>query len=187
MHQITDKISQQLESLRQSWHRASPQQQLTFAVLFFLAAILPLSLMVIQQSTELRRQAQEVPISVPQGTPTNTPPISVCASPPTCGPDEVLVISGSPEFLCQTYFCQPQGSTPTLIPINSPTPTIMYCDTSIGSKPADFNNDGRVDLWDYSMLIREFLKVLPVYLADANCDHKVDLTDYSLLVRDFLK
>ncbi len=52
---------------------------------------------------------------------------------------------------------------------------------------ADLNNDGAVDISDYSLLVSEFMQTResrwPRYLlADLNCDGIVDLSDYSLLI-----
>lgn len=53
---------------------------------------------------------------------------------------------------------------------------------------ADINNDGFVDLSDYSIFVGNFLKnPIPNIRADFNNDGIVDLRDYSVLVDNFLK
>ncbi|MEO8582051.1 MAG: cellulase family glycosylhydrolase [Patescibacteria group bacterium] len=60
--------------------------------------------------------------------------------------------------------------------------------TPVTSCNEDINSDHVVDLTDYSLLITDFLKSVPINpRADINRDGLVDLTDYSLLVRKFLK
>lgn len=110
---------------------------------------------------------------IPTETPilaTNTP---VCATPPVCGINEILVQANG---ACPYYSCQPQG--PTATPVTG---------CIVQTKPADFNNDGIVNLTDYSLLTREFLKTDITFTSDANCDGKVNLGDYLILVQGFLK
>lgn len=67
---------------------------------------------------------------------------------------------------------------------NSPTPT----PTPTACQMADINQDGIVDLTDYSLLASNFLSTSPtVPRADINTDGIVDLTDYSLLASQFLQ
>lgn len=74
----------------------------------------------------------------------------------------------------------------------SPTPTITPTSTNWCSS-ADINSDGLVDLLDYSILVRDFLKTVggtsPVLnpRSDINGDGIVDLSDYSILVKNFLR
>lgn len=71
--------------------------------------------------------------------------------------------------------------TPSPIPSSQPTPIPTAC------QQADINQDGIVDLTDYSLLATNFLSTTPsVPRADINSDGIVDLTDYSLLARQFL-
>lgn len=69
------------------------------------------------------------------------------------------------------------GSNVTAVPTATPT----TCNE-------DINQDHIVDLSDYSILVRDFLKSTPTN-PRSNIDRlgEVDLTDYSLLVRKFLK
>jgi hypothetical protein len=50
---------------------------------------------------------------------------------------------------------------------------------------ADTNNDGVVDISDYSVLVSEFMQNQPMPFADLDCDGQVDISDYSLLVQNF--
>lgn len=53
---------------------------------------------------------------------------------------------------------------------------------------ADLNQDGVVDLVDYTILTNNFFKTDPSPArADINSDGVVDLTDYSMLINNFLK
>lgn len=83
----------------------------------------------------------------------------------------------------------PAQSTPTKTPTPSPTLTTAPSATVTTTQClADFNNDLRVDLLDYSILVANFLKsVISNPKTDINKDGFVDLTDYSLFVSRFLK
>lgn len=66
---------------------------------------------------------------------------------------------------------------------SQPTPIV-----NPGPCEADINQDGTVDLLDYSVIVNNFFKTNPnPASADVNRDGVVDLTDYSLLVKSFLK
>ncbi len=63
-----------------------------------------------------------------------------------------------------------------------------YGGINIASCAPDINQDGRVDLFDYSSLLIDFLKLqLRNPRSDINKDGIVDLKDYSILVNSFLK
>lgn len=66
-------------------------------------------------------------------------------------------------------------------PSSTPTPAPTACQMT------DINQDGIVDLTDYSLLATNFLSTSPsVPRTDINSDGIVDLTDYSLLAIQFL-
>lgn len=74
-----------------------------------------------------------------------------------------------------------QNATPS--PSTSPTAV-----TNTPCQQADINQDGIVDLTDYSLLATNFLSTTPsIPRADINTDGIVDLTDYSLLATQFLQ
>lgn len=81
--------------------------------------------------------------------------------------------------------------TPTPTSSTNPSPTPTPTPTSSTQTPcqqADINQDGIVDLTDYSLLATNFLSTNPsVPRADINSDGIVDLTDYSLLAVQFLQ
>lgn len=59
---------------------------------------------------------------------------------------------------------------------------------TLGCLRADINRDGIVDLEDYNLLVKDFLKTGQDFqLADANYDGVIDLEDYSLLVNEFFQ
>jgi len=62
---------------------------------------------------------------------------------------------------------------PEASPAVSPSPTVLV---------ADLNNDGRVNLIDYSIMVNDLFKTGPNLPADINKDGKVNLIDYSILV-----
>ncbi len=49
--------------------------------------------------------------------------------------------------------------------------------------PGDFNNDGKINLIDYTILTNEFLQTGTLLKADMNNDQKVDLADYTLFIQ----
>lgn len=53
------------------------------------------------------------------------------------------------------------------------------------SNNPDVNNDGKVDLRDYSILSGEFLSRRAIFTADINCDSTVDMRDYSIMASHF--
>ncbi|MFC1626686.1 right-handed parallel beta-helix repeat-containing protein [Patescibacteria group bacterium] len=72
--------------------------------------------------------------------------------------------------------------TPTVPSTITPTPTQSACNA------ADINQNGIVDISDYSLLIIDLLKTSPSNpRADINKDGIVDISDYSLLIQQFLK
>jgi len=54
---------------------------------------------------------------------------------------------------------------------------------------SDLNNDGKVDIFDYNILVSDFGKtgVAGFVKSDINRDGKVDIFDYNILLRDFGK
>lgn len=74
------------------------------------------------------------------------------------------------------------GISPQITPPPSPTPS-----QSPQFNQADINQDGIVDLTDYSILALQFLQTGLNLSADLNQDGIVDLTDYSILALNFLK
>lgn len=81
-------------------------------------------------------------------------------------------------------FMQSVGSPlPTQIPMPSllsmqPLPTLV---------PGDINDNGRVDIFDYNILIANFNKSGVGIAGDINNNNKVDIFDYNILVSDFGK
>lgn len=72
--------------------------------------------------------------------------------------------------------------------VNSHFPTNIWAVSTSSStgQRTDFNNDGAVDISDYTQLhIEFFVPNLTDYKADATCDNAVDLSDYSLLHYEF--
>lgn len=60
---------------------------------------------------------------------------------------------------------------------------------SITSIPGDINDDGKVDIFDYNILLSDFGKTGAVGFspADLNPDGKIDIFDYNILVGNFGK
>lgn len=71
----------------------------------------------------------------------------------------------------------------------SPSPTVKPSPSSTTAptcNQSDINQDGIVDLTDYSLLARDFFKTSPtVARTDINRDGIVDISDYSLLAKSF--
>jgi hypothetical protein len=51
--------------------------------------------------------------------------------------------------------------------------------------PGDLDQDGDVDIWDYSIVVRDFGQSGPGLQGDANGDGRVDETDYNIVVSNF--
>ncbi len=95
--------------------------------------------------------------NVPVPTPVATPPIVEPTPEPT-----------------------PEIPDPTPEPTPEPPPTPVACPLD-----ADLSNDDRVDIDDYSLLVRDFFKEGEDLPADINCDGLVDIEDYGLLIGKF--
>lgn len=80
-------------------------------------------------------------------------------------------------------------STPTPTHASSPSPTQTPTPTSIPVKPGDVNGDGKVDIFDYNILIGDLGKTgSPGFSrADINRDGKVDIFDYNVVIGNFGK
>lgn len=76
----------------------------------------------------------------------------------------------------------PNTSTPTPTPKHTPTPTPT-------TKPGDLNGDGKVDIFDYNLLVANFGKTgSPGFIpADIDKNGKVNIFDYNILVGNFGK
>lgn len=57
-----------------------------------------------------------------------------------------------------------------------------FSTTSKSGIAADLNDDGAVDISDYSLLVSEFMQSNNFLVSDLNCDGLVDISDYSLLI-----
>jgi hypothetical protein len=70
-------------------------------------------------------------------------------------------------------------------PLLGGSPKIITCSTD----PADLNGDGKVDIYDYNILVADFGKTgTPGWIpADIIKDGKVDIYDYNMLVGNFGK
>ncbi|HZU04988.1 MAG TPA: S8 family serine peptidase [Chloroflexota bacterium] len=53
------------------------------------------------------------------------------------------------------------------------------------SLPCDINRDGRVDIFDFNLLVQNFGKQEPGNPADCNGDGRVDIFDFNILVQNF--
>jgi glucose/arabinose dehydrogenase len=101
------------------------------------------------------------------------------------GPDESLYYTSIADGkIYKISYASAATSTPSNTPTNTlkPTPVIpVVCD-------ADFNNDGKVDLIDYTILVYNFQKQpIPSPATDLNKDGVVNLFDYTYLVQFFTK
>lgn len=107
-------------------------------------------------------------------SPLNTSGQPICpTTPPSCNNGMQFAVTPG---VCSVYYCSAVTPLPTV------TPSCTH-----NGKQADFNDDSKVNLTDYSILVSEFLKTGIVFTADANCDGKVNLSDYLILVKEFLK
>lgn len=72
------------------------------------------------------------------------------------------------------------GSTPTPTPSATPSPTVSPTQT-----PGDTNNDRRVDVVDYVMVVQHLGQAGSLSNGDVTGDGKVNLFDYSLVISNF--
>lgn len=97
---------------------------------------------------------------------------------PSCPPGQKVC----PMYACQLVpgscpqDCQNDWATPRPTPKPTPQPAFSK---------ADLNQDGRVDLLDFSIMSSEFFKVHDKMRADLNGDGRVDLLDFSILNQQF--
>ena len=91
----------------------------------------------------------------------------------------------SAQYPAGSYF--PPGYNYT-INLEYPNPnvgwTTRFSTTSQSGLMADLNDDGAVDISDYSLLVSEFMQSNNFLVSDLNCDGLVDISDYSLLIRN---
>lgn len=77
----------------------------------------------------------------------------------------------------------PIPTTPILTPVASPLPTIYP--SGICPYLTDIaNNDGLVDIYDYTIFVQNFDKSGNDIPGDINCSGKVDVYDYTYLLKD---
>lgn len=105
-----------------------------------------------------------------------TPPPS-CIPLPECAYNPPIV-NGRP-VLCSI---PPPPNGKQYCPRPTVTPTVT-------SKPGDFNGDGKVNIFDYNVVLANFGKSGPVGFspADLNADGKVNLFDYNMILNYFGK
>lgn len=63
----------------------------------------------------------------------------------------------------------------------------VHMDIVVSAKPGDANGDGKVDIFDYNLVVSNFGKVGSNILGDVNSDGKVDIFDYNLVITNFGK
>ena len=89
------------------------------------------------------------------------------------------------DFLIRWYAQEVAGlllkpALPTATSTPTPTPTPV-------GKLGDVNHDGKVDIFDYNILVANFGKTGSAVTGDINHDGKVDIFDYNILVANFGK
>jgi pectate lyase len=73
--------------------------------------------------------------------------------------------------------------TPIPTPIPTPVPTPEPTPAPTCPLDADLSNDNRVDIDDYTLLVRDFFTEGESIPSDINCDKIVDIDDYVVLIR----
>jgi hypothetical protein len=71
-------------------------------------------------------------------------------------------------------------ASPTASPAASPTST-PGCTLNAG----DATGDGKVNLFDYTVFLSEFMKTKTTYKADFNCDTRVNTLDYTIFLNNY--
>lgn len=69
--------------------------------------------------------------------------------------------------------------------LNNSAFSTRFASISTSTWQSDLDNNQLINLLDYSILSREFLRVKPKYDADLNGDQRVDLRDYSIFIREY--
>ena len=100
----------------------------------------------------------------------------LCGDGKTCNDGKCVVISPTPT----------NTPVPTTKPTNTPTPTNT---PALTFYPGDLDRSGKVNIYDYNLLIADFGKSgFPGFsIADIDKSGKVDIYDYNLLIADFGK
>ncbi len=87
-----------------------------------------------------------------------------------------------------TSFTIPACSTPTPVPTKTASPTPLPTNTPIpAGKVGDIDGNGKVDIFDYNILVTNFGKSGSGIQGDIDGNGKVDIFDYNLLVGNFGK
>lgn len=136
-----------------------------------------------------------LPSPTPVPTPTNTPqPTAIPTPVPTATPTPAAtpISTATP-----TPIPTPTGTpapTATLAPTSTPQPTSIPTSSpstsstnnpSAGPLIGDLNNDGKVDISDYNILVSNFGNSGANLTGDLNNDGKVDIYDYNLLLQNY--
>lgn len=114
---------------------------------------------------------------------TDCGPGMICYQPPmpTCPPGATCPQLMPARLSCRNAACK---TSPNCL-CGSPTPTIAP--TPQLHLAGDINNDNKVDIFDFNLLIGQFGKSGAGLSADINGDGKVDIFDFNLLVSNFGK
>jgi hypothetical protein len=89
---------------------------------------------------------------------------------------QVKVTDGGPVSTCNVTITGPTTTTPT--PTKTPTPS---------PKPGDIDGNGKVDIFDYNILLTDFGKSGSNLSSDLDKNGKVDIFDYNILLSNFGK
>lgn len=141
----------------------------------------------LEQIPDTERAALTAPIVISQGDQPITGG-SITVSIPSFGTWDAYVITvkrvaGAPPLSPTPTPSPTPKPSPTPTPIKTPTPTL------IAVKPGDLNGDGKVDIFDYNIVVADFGKTgAPGFSpADINRDGKVNIFDYNILIGNFGK
>jgi hypothetical protein len=92
------------------------------------------------------------------------------------------------------YFTFTKSGAPLPTPLPTPTPTSVPTPTPAGSvtptpgsKPGDIDGNGKVDIFDYNILLGNFGKTGAGIQGDIDKNGKVDIFDYNILLSNFGK
>lgn len=123
--------------------------------------------------------------------------------PPTAAPDFCL---NAPNGICPPGTTAPQPSiapspstnpspvpspsaavSPTPTPQPSAVPSAPASATPSGTKAGDFDNNGRVDIFDYNLFLTNFGRTGTNLVGDIDRNGRVDIFDYNILLGNFGK
>lgn len=165
------------------------KEKISILVILLLIIAIPVSLYLVKQTQVFKPRASALTCTSDQ----SGQPVSQ-----TCVDNvKFLVYEYAEGEQCKLFYeavtgsCTDSSPTPPVSPTASGTPSPSPSGTGSptpgpsGFRPGDLNQDGRVDIRDFSILLSKWRTSDAV--ADINDDGKVDIRDYSILFSNWTR